>query len=57
MQKLTGLKTYLVAAGAGIYAVLVGLGVLPSLDWVWGLFGVGAVAALRAGVAKAPPSA
>ena len=54
MNKLSGLKAYIVAAAAGIYAALIGLGVLPSLDWVWGLFGVSATAALRSGIAKGP---
>ena len=50
---LQGKKTYLLACLAGLYAALVGLGILPNAEFVWALLGSGALATLRAGLAKA----
>lgn len=50
MEWLKGKKTYLCAAGVGIVAVLVYLGVIDNqiADVLYGFLGAGAVAALRA---------
>jgi len=56
-EYLKGKKTYLVAIAGGIYAALIGLGVVPSYDFIWGLLGSGAFAFLRAGVKEKEPSA
>ncbi len=50
IEYLKGKKTYLVAIAGGIYAALIGLGVVPSYDFIWGLLGSGAFAFLRSGV-------
>lgn len=47
---LKGKKTYMVAIAGAVYAALIGLGVVPSYDFIWGLLGSGAFAFLRAGV-------
>ena len=51
---LQGKKTYLIAILTALYAALVGLGAVPSLDLVWGLLGSTGLATLRAGLDKAP---
>jgi hypothetical protein len=53
IEYLRGKKTYLVALLGGLYAALIGLGVVPNYECVWGLLGAGGLAFLRAGV-KAP---
>jgi hypothetical protein len=47
---LKGKKTYAVAIAGAVYAALIGLGVVQSYDFVWGILGSGAFAFLRAGV-------
>jgi hypothetical protein len=47
---LKGKKTYVVAVAGAVYAALIGLGVVQSYDFVWGLLGSGAFAFLRAGI-------
>ena len=54
LEFIEGNRTYVLAAAGGIYAVLIGLGIVPSLEWAWALIGSGAVATMRAGIAKAP---
>jgi len=54
LSYLQGKKTYLIAILAGIYAALVGLGAVPSLELVWGILGSTGLATLRAGIEKAP---
>lgn len=50
MEWLKGKKTYLCAAGVGIVAVLVYLGVIDNqiADVLYGLLGAGGLAGLRA---------
>jgi len=49
---LSGYKTYILMFAAGVYTVLIATGIVPSLDWVWQLLGVGTVAALRDALPK-----
>jgi hypothetical protein len=55
MNALSGKKTYLVAALAGIAMALRVAGVIDDemLRWALGLLGVGGVVTMRAAVAKA----
>jgi hypothetical protein len=41
IEYLKGKKTYLVAIAGGIYAALIGAGVVQSYDFIWGLLGSG----------------
>jgi hypothetical protein len=50
IEFLKGKKTYLLALLAGIYAALVGLGLAPHSEVLWGLLGSTALATLRAGL-------
>lgn len=54
---MTGIKTYLAAAGIGLVTAARFLGwITPEIyELMIGLLGAGAVAALRAGVSKATP--
>lgn len=52
MNFLKGKKTYITAIVGAIYAALIGMDVVPNLEWIWGLLGASGVAFLRAGVTK-----
>lgn len=47
---LKGKRTYITAILGAVYAALIGLELLPNLEWVWGLLGAGGLAFLRAGL-------
>lgn len=47
---IKGKRTYLIALMGAAYALLIGLGILPNEEWVWGLLGFTGMGFLRAGV-------
>ena len=52
LELLKGKKTYIMAVAGGAYMVLISLGIVPSIDYVWAVIGTATVASLRAGLPK-----
>jgi hypothetical protein len=50
IEYIKGKKTYIVAVIGGIYAALIGAGVVPNYEFVWRLLGASGLAFLRAGI-------